>query len=472
MMGTPLNFFDVVSARAQQWPTAVAVDSGTQRLTFADLIAQADALAKELERRGVKTGMGLGVVDHNGAGFIIAMLAGLKCGALVMPIADNLTGAERSSAVEGAGLHAVLERSGHGELSVGGSLLSLRFIARDSTRVAPHVADAAFIRFTSGTTGTSKGVIIGHRSVVERVEAANRGLKLGPGDAVVWVLPMAYHFVVSVMLYLYFGVTIVLADDLTAVSIIEAADRLGARLLYASPMHVRMLASDDGCTSLGPLERVISTSAGLPVDLCHRFHRKFGRPVCQAFGIIEVGLPIINADAAVEHPEAVGHVLPDFQAAILDEHLNVLPDGAVGQLGLKGPGLFDGYLSPPSLRTDNLRNGWFLTGDLATRSSDGLITIAGRSKSVINVAGNKVFPEEVEAVLQTHAAVKGCLVRAGKHPLLGEVVEAEVVLNDGATGDAEDLIAHCRKALAAFKLPQRIRFVDELEMTSTGKVKR
>ncbi|QQR86739.1 MAG: AMP-binding protein [Flavobacteriales bacterium] len=471
-MGTAMNFYDVVRERAQRWPASVAVDCGSERLTFVALIGQAEARAAELQRLGLRTGMGLGIVDHNGPGFIVSMLAGLKCGAVVMPIADNLTKAERAAAVEGAGLHAVLEQSTAAELSIGGGPFALCLHKRDHASIAPHVPDAAFIRFTSGTTGTSKGVVIGHRSVVARVEAANKGLQLGEGDAVVWVLPMAYHFVVSVMLYLYFGVTIVLADDLTAASIIEAADRSGARMLYASPMHVRMLVSDEGCTTLGPLERVISTSAGLPVDLCHRFHLKFGRPVYQAFGIIEVGLPIINADGAAQHPEAVGHVLPDFQAAILDESLNPLPDGNMGQLALKGPGLFDGYLSPPSLRADNLHNGWFLTGDLAIRSPDGLITIAGRSKSVINVAGNKVFPEEVEAVLLLHSAVRGCRVHGGKHPLLGEVVEADVVLNDGAVGDAEDLIAHCRTSMAAFKLPQRIRFVDELEMTTTGKVKR
>ncbi|MFZ1688740.1 MAG: fatty acid--CoA ligase family protein, partial [Flavobacteriales bacterium] len=270
----------------------------------------------------------------------------------------------------------------------------------------------------------------------------------------------------------YFGATIVLSDDLTAASIIEAAEVSGARMLYASPMHIRLLASDAGTTSLGPLERIISTSAGLPIELCQKFQRKFGRPVCQAFGIIEVGLPIINLRSAVEHPEAIGHALPDFTVGILDDDLKEVPDGGLGQLAIAGPGMFDGYLQPPTLRVEVLRKGWFLTGDLATRSGDGLITIAGRSKSVINVAGNKVFPEEVEAVLSAHPSVVACQVVGGKHPLLGEVVEADVVLIQGIDGDVEELISHCRKSLTVHKLPQRIRFVDQLPMTATGKVKR
>jgi long-chain acyl-CoA synthetase len=308
--------------------------------------------------------------------------------------------------------------------------------------------------------------------VVERVEAANKGLQLGPGDAVVWVLPMAYHFVVSVMLYLYHGATIVLSEDFTAKEIIRAAQVSNAVLLYASPMHVRLLVSDPACTSLGPLRCVISTSAGSSPALCDSFFKKFGLPVSQAFGIIEVGLPIINLNSAADHPEAVGHALPDFEVAILDDGLHPLPDGDVGQLALRGPGMFDGYLSPPRLRDDILRNGWFLTGDLATHSPDGVITIRGRSKSMINVAGNKVFPEEVEAVINAHPFVSGSRVRGGAHALLGEIVEADVVLNDGAALDAEDLIAHCRKHLTVHKLPQRIRFVPALDMTATGKVKR
>lgn len=467
-----LNFFDVLAQRALHRKHLPAVVRGQRCVTFGELLEEADELAHELTRLGIRPRMGLGIVDRNSPEFIISMLAGLKCGAVVMPIASNLTDKEQADAVEGAGLHVVLYPQPDGPVRIAERNYRIELHERAPAQVAPHVPDAAFIRFTSGTTGTSKGVVIGHRSVVERVEAANKGLQLREGDAVVWVLPMAYHFVVSVMLYLYHGATIVLADDLTAASIVEAAERSGARMLYASPMHVRMLVADEGCTSLGPLERVISTSAGLPSELCHRFCKKFGRPVCQAFGIIEVGLPIINEQGAVRHPEAVGHVLPAFHAAILDEGFNELPDGALGQLALRGPGLFDGYLSPPSMRADNLRNGWFLTGDLATRSTDGLITIAGRSKSVINVAGNKVFPEEVEAVLMGHAAVQACRVRGGRHPLLGEVVEADVVLGPGAMGDAEELIAHCRTTLAAFKLPQRIRFVTELEVTTTGKVKR
>jgi len=193
--------------------------------------------------------------------------------------------------------------------------------------------------------------------------------------------------------------------------------------------------------------------------------------VSQAYGIIEIGLPIVNHRSANQHPEAVGHALPAYKVAVLNDENEELPSGQLGQLAIAGPGMFDGYLYPPTLRQENLNGQWFMTGDLATKSEDGLITIKGREKSMINVSGNKVFPEEVEHVLNVHPGVKVSRVFGGKHPLLGEVVEAEIV-STGKSVDPEELIAHCREKLSTYKVPQRIRFVDELEMTATGKLKR
>ena len=467
-----MNFFDAIRDRNALYAPNAAVRTSEGAISYGSLLQQVERLADVFRQFGLVPGNCLGVVDRNSPEFIIAMLAGLKCDAVVLPIASNLTASEQEQLIHEAGLHAVLRESASGAVVIGVRIYALKLFAREQPRIAPHVPDAAFIRFTSGTTGTSKGVVIGHRSVIERVEAANTGLQLGPGDAVVWVLPMAYHFVVSVMLYLYHGVTIVLSEDFTAEQIVRAAEASNAVLLYAAPMHVRLLVSDPTCTSLGPLQRVISTSAGSSPELCASFFKKFGLPVSQAFGIIEVGLPIINLRSATEHPEAVGHALPDFEVAILDDALHPIPDGTVGQLALRGPGMFDGYLAPPVLRGDILRDGWFLTGDLATRGADGLITVRGRSKSMINVAGNKVFPEEVEAVINAHPFVVGSRVRGGAHALLGEIVEADVVLKADVVLDVEDLIAHCRKHLTVHKLPQRIHFVQTLEMTATGKVKR
>ncbi|MBK8341784.1 MAG: AMP-binding protein [Flavobacteriales bacterium] len=468
-----MNVFKRIKQRAARWPDRPAIHGAQATLTFTEVIAAAERVADDLVARGVTAGTGLGISDHNSAEFIIAMLAGLRCGAVVVPIASNLTAAEREALIEGVGIHALLsEGEGDGALMIGARRFQVQRMHRAEERIAPHIAEAAFIRFTSGTTGTSKGVVLSHSTVIERVEAANKGLGLSEHDAVVWVLPMAYHFVVSIMLYLYFGAAVILCEDFTAQAIAQCAQRFKGTLLYAAPTHIRLLVADRTVTSLGTVRQVISTSAGLPVGLCAQFKERFGLPVSQAFGIIEVGLPIINTERSDQDPETVGHALPDHEVAILDDALHPLPDGSIGLLALRGPGLFDGYLSPPILRDAVLQRGWFLTGDLAMRTADGLVSIKGRRKSMINIAGNKVFPEDVEAVINAHPEVQASRVFGGTHALFGEIVEAEVVLTPGAVLDAEDIVSFCRERLSAYKLPQRIHFVEALAMTATGKVKR
>jgi len=183
-------------------------------------------------------------------------------------------------------------------------------------------------------------------------------------------------------------------------------------------------------------------------------------------------LPILNYVRSAEHPEAVGYAVPGYTVDILDDNDQPLPTGHIGHLGIKGPGMFDAYLVPPALRDDVLKNGYFLTADLASKTADGLIKIEGRSRSVINVSGLKVFPEEVEAVLETIPQVKQARISSRPHPLMGQIIEAELVLQEGATIDPEDILTYCKKRLSAFKAPQRIKIVDSLPMTGSGKLQR
>jgi acyl-coenzyme A synthetase/AMP-(fatty) acid ligase len=220
------------------------------------------------------------------------------------------------------------------------------------------------------------------------------------------------------------------------------------------------------------LKKVISTSAAIALDVCKAFKERFKLDVSQAYGIIEIGLPILNYTKSAQHPEAVGYAQPGYIVDILDENNTPLPNGSIGNLGIKGPGMFDAYLLPPTLSKDVLQNGYFLTADYASKRDDGLIKVEGRSKSVINISGLKVFPEEVEAVLEMIPEIKQARISSSPHPLLGQIIGAEVVLNEGAKIDVEDVLTWCKKRLSAFKAPQRLKIVDSLPMTGSGKLQR
>jgi acyl-coenzyme A synthetase/AMP-(fatty) acid ligase len=358
------------------------------------------------------------------------------------------------------------------ELSGG---LGLRFTPLDGPPrpLAPGFEDAAFVRFTSGTTGAAKGVLLTHRAVIERITTANNGLGLTSEDRVLWVLPMAYHFYVSILLYLQAGSAIVVGADYLAESILDAAWRHNTTFLYVTPMHVRMLTGEgSGRTLPSALKRVMSVSSRLDPQAARDFLARYGVPVAQGYGIIEVGLPIMNIAEAAEHPEAIGRPLPGFEAAILDDAVRPVSVGETGQLALRGPGMFDGYLSPPRRRDEVLREGWFMSGDLAHRDVAGRIVLDGRTSSVIHIAGHKVFPEEVAAVLDQHPAVLRSRVTSRPHPQLGEAIHAEIQLRSGSPPTtSEDILLYCRRRLSNHKVPASLDFVTSLDLTSSGKVR-
>jgi long-chain acyl-CoA synthetase len=476
-----LPVYEILKEAAKKWPGNPAVYDELGTLSFQQLFTEVDTLHLQLLRMGIKEGMGIGVMAANGRNFIIGIFAAVGTGAAVMPLSPQLKAAEIDEILQDAKLHAIIDDGASIQpLDIVETVIpmthgSFRFSfthVHESVAFAPFVRQPAFIRFTSGTTGKSKGVIVSHQSVLDRIIAANNGLKLGPTDTVIWVLPMAYHFMVSIILYVNFGTAIAVAKDFLAKNIIKIANRHNGTLLYASPVQIRLLANDSGKEQMPSLKKVISTSAAIAVDVCKKFKERFAIDVSQAYGIIEIGLPILNFSKSDRHPEAVGYALPGYTVDILDEKNNPLPYGSIGNLGIKGPGMFDAYLLPPTLSKDVLQNGYFLTADYASKTEDGLIKIEGRSKSVINISGLKVFPEEVEAVLEMIPEIKLARISSSPHPLLGQIIEAEVVLHQGATIDVEDVLTYCKKRLSAFKAPQRLKVVKSLPMTGSGKLQR
>lgn len=476
-----LPVYQILQEAAQKWPANNAIFDEHGAITFQDLFIEVDKLRLELIQMGIKEGMGIGVMAANGRNFIIGIFAAVGTGATVMPMSPQLKRAEIDDILDQAKLHAIIDdRSAMQPLDTVETVIpmqvgSFRFSfthIHESVAFAPFVHQPAFIRFTSGTTGKAKGVIVSHQTVLDRINGANKGLELGPTDTVIWVLPMAYHFIVSIILYVKFGAAIAVAKDFLAKNIIEITNLRKGTLLYASPVQIRLLANDASAVQMPSLKKVISTSATIALDVCKAFKARFSTDVSQAYGIIEIGLPILNYTKSDEHPEAVGYAQPGYTVDILDEQNNALPNGSVGNLGIKGPGMFDAYLLPPTLSKDVLKNGYFLTADYASKTEGGLIKIEGRSKSVINISGLKVFPEEVEAVLEMIPEIKQARISSRPHPLLGQIIEGEIVLYEGTTIDIEDVLTYCKKRLSSFKAPQRLKIVDALPMTNTGKLQR
>ncbi len=472
------NVYSVLENAKNQWPKNPAIYDDFGTVTFEELYKEAEQLRKQLIEKGIGSGQAVGMMARNGRNFIIGIFAVVGTGACVMPMSHQLKKDELEENIQQARLNFILDdMSGIDPMGStdfialsNGKIRVARIENSDNSPFAPHVHNPAFMRFTSGTTGTAKGVIISHQSAIERIEGANKALELGPEDTVVWVLPIAYHFVVSILLYVRFGTAIAITKDFLPQSIIESINRFNGTLLYASPMQIRLMARVEGKTAIPSMKKVISTSAAITPSACIEFYEKYGVPVSQAYGIIEIGLPIINFEKSKEFPNAVGYALPDYEVAILDANNEPVEDGKSGHLAIKGQGMFDAYLNPPMTRNEVTKNGYFLTADFARKEQDGLIVVEGRQKSVINVSGNKVFPEEVEGILETRPEIELAKISGVPHPIMGQIIQAEVVLKENQSIDVEEVLTYCRKRLSTYKIPQRIVIVAELPMTKTGKL--
>lgn len=460
-----MNLTGLLDKTASDWPKRMALIEGERAVSYAELVEQTFALASQLRKLPLSPGCRVGLCFPNSVNYVALTFALWRVNAVVVPVPMESSEEEFSNIAATMQLESVLSQKPRAH-SV--PLMPGVFFTRLTPPVPPdnHGLNLAFIRFTSGTTSARKGVALTHETIAARVRAANHALRIGPTDTVMWCLPMAHHFLVTIVLYLSQGATIVLARHVLPRPFLEAANRWRGTVLYAAPFHYSMLALDNSGARLDSVRLAVSTTCWLPQEIAVSFQQRFGLPLAQALGVIELGLVCANVDDPVARWDSVGRPLPEFAVNIRE------PDGdGYGEVAVSGPGIFDAYTNPWIARDQLMPDGWFATGDIGRLDPQGYLYLAGRKTAVINLAGRKVFPEEIEAVLNRHPAVRESRVFGAAHPHLGEVVEAEVVLRDASPTDA--LRDFCRVHLSADKVPSRFHVVKLIAKTAvTGKIRR
>ncbi|MGH8733727.1 MAG: class I adenylate-forming enzyme family protein, partial [Burkholderiales bacterium] len=404
----------LVAARAASDPARPALFHAGGTDTYGELVARADAIAARLRSVLHDPAARVVLLCPNGPDYVALALGVLRAGACLVPVAGELALPERTAQLAltapqvmlAAGPEPWLPCSGVAETIAG---INFSWCGLAATAAFPEdrlaAMNPAFVRFSSGTTADSKGVVLGHETLLARVHSANRRLKITSADRVLWTLPLAHHFAVSIMLYLLEGAGIVLEDSHLADELLTAATARGATVFYGSPFHLALLAAEDSGRAWPALRLAVGTAVTLPQATAVAFERRYGVAPAQGFGIIEAGLPLLNTDAARAKPLSVGR--PDDCALRLrDERGGDVALGEIGELCLRGPGMLDAYLVPWCERAAATDEGWFATGDLASQDEDGHVFLRGRRKSVINFGGIKFFPEEVEEMLNAHPAVR------------------------------------------------------------------
>ncbi|MEJ0089776.1 MAG: class I adenylate-forming enzyme family protein [Limisphaerales bacterium] len=461
-----MNLAELLDSAACRWPEKPALVEGDIIVSYVQLVEKAARFASQLQLFKLSPGCRVGLFYPNSIDYVALTFALWRVNAVVVPIPMECTAVEISDIAAAMQLEVILSQKAIGQSAV---LSPECFLTRLAPTVPPdnHGLNLAFIRFTSGTTSARKGVALTHETVRDRVTTANQALGINSTDTVMWCLPMAHHFLITIILYLSEGATVVFARHVLAQPFLKAVNRWQGTFLYAAPFHYALLARDNSPARLDSVRLAVSTTCALSQDVAEDFYKRFDRPLVQALGIIELGLVSLNTGDPRGRWNSVGRLVSGHQI-----NINAPDENGCGELSVAGPGFFDAYVAPWLPREAVSPDGWFHTGDIARLDDEGFLFLISRKNAVINLAGRKIFPEEIEAVLNRHPAVRESRVYARAHPQLGEIVEAEIV-PDQPAADLDSLRTFCRTHLADYKIPVNFHRVNALpRTTATGKIRR
>ena len=322
-----MKLTELLDRAASSWPQKPALIEGSNVVSYAALAQETEDGAAWLATLGLRPGCRVGLHYPNSVLYVALTFALWKIDAVVVPIPMECTGEEVHSIAKAMRLEGILSQKPR-EQSI--------LLAADCffTRLEPespadnHGLNLAFIRFTSGTTSARKGVALCHETVRDRIAAANKALRITADDAVVWCLPMSHHFLATIVLYLSQGATIVLARYPLAGPFLQAVNRWRGTVLYAAPFHYGMLARDESGAKLSSVRLAVSTTCRLPQEIAAAFRERFGLPLSQALGVIELGLVCVNVDDPMGRWDSVGRPQPDYALHIRNPGIRVGIPGA------------------------------------------------------------------------------------------------------------------------------------------------
>ena len=492
----PGTLLDLLESGAPAHPALVA--PGGVVLTYDSLRCQVRALAEQLRAMGIDRGDRVAIVLPNGIEAIVTFLAVAAAGTAA-PLNPAYKVAEFEFYMDDTNAKALITRDKGGEearSAAPDSVLDIRSSLDEEGRVIlkapeaggqasaegleaapPQPDDVALVLHTSGTTSRPKRVPLAHRNLTASVENIVETYDLSDRDVSLCIMPLfhVHGLVASTLSTLRSGGTVVAPPRFNPMGFWPLVDEYEATWFSAVPTMFQALLSrarsGNAPTNAESLRFIRSCSAALSPATMEQMESTFGVPVIEAYGMTEA------AHQMASNPLPPGDRVPGsvgngtgVNIGIMDDAGELQATGTVGEVVIGGPNVIQGYESNPEANASSFVGAWFRTGDQGQLDENGMLTLRGRLKELINRSGEKVSPVEIDEVLLSHPAVAEAVAFGVPHPTHGEEPAAAVVLGSEAT--ERDLVAHCRQSLAAFKVPRKIHIVDAIPRTATGKVQR
>ena len=486
------DLYSIFRTRVRNCAEALAVEDGSNRLTYAELHDRVDRLASVFLARGIAPGDRIAILSHNRAEDLELQLAASGIGAIVACLNWRLAPDELRHCVElvepvlalvEPGLKAAYQDIASTPcLEIGPELESALAGARPDARVGTLVDDpeaGLTILYTSGTTGLPKGALISHRAHIARSMVFAAQLALDPGDGFIAWAPM-FHMASTdhALATLLRGGTVVMVDGLQSAVINAALSRHKVGWFVMMPGTLEAFIAERRANPL-PVKGIKVCGAMADLVPPHQIAELTGlldTPYLNSFGATETGLPPGTADLIAPGvvPKTLSKRVSAFcEVRLVDPDGDEVPVGMPGEMAVRGPTLFSGYWNADDTNARDFRNGFFHMGDLFRRNSDGTIDFVDRAKYLIKTGGENVYPAEIERVLLAHPRVVDAAVVRAFDAKWGESPVAFVACVDGGP-QAQELMQLCREYLAGYKRPREIRFIsfDDFPRSTSGKVQR
>lgn len=468
--------------------------------TYEELLEEAGHIAAALATIGVKKGNVVSIYMGNCKEFLSIFLGVAKCGAIAAPINILLTEYEVKPQLELTKAKVIFVSPAQFGIAekikpqlprlkniivmsekAGGDVLSYPDFLNKSERISSPAAmqeeDVVLILFTGGTTGIPKGVMLTHKNLLSVIRGlGNRFDPLGE-MVVLCASPLSHIFGLNTITFasLFRKCPVVLEEWFQVEEAAQLIERYRVSNIFGVPTVIRSLVDVADKYDMKCLKLALVGAAPVPEELYHRVEKAFHCFLVEGWGLTEgAGCTTVTppgvrkiGSCGIPH-EGIG-----LECAVVDKDDNPLPPGKVGELVQRGPLNMKGYLGNPEATAEILRNGWLHTGDLARMDEDGYIYIVDRKKDVIIRGGFNIYPAEVEAVLYDFPGVQEAAVFGVSDIRKGETVAAAIRPKPGAQIEEEEVMAHCQKRLARYKVPKYVKILqDSLPKTATGKILR
>lgn len=468
-----------------------------KRYTNVESLEEIKRLGRALKELGIKPGDRVMVMLPNSPAVVISYQAILRIGAVVLPVLFLLQSEEIKHILNDSGAVAAITSLPFMEkiveASQGNQTLKYIILVGEKADV-PNVLwysdliannppdcelydakdnEMAALLYTSGTTGTPKGVMLSHSNLYNNAIFASKTQKLTPDDVGLSVLPLSHSYGIIVMIAaLHVGLKCVLMSYFDPNLVADTIEQHKVTTMSVVPtMLTYLLQANVPASKLESLKTVICAAAPLPLELKQEFESRFSCTILEGYGLTEASPCVcMNRPDLPYKPGSVGPPIEGVIVEIRDDKGNVLPPGEVGEICVKGHNVMLGYYNLPELTAKTVVDGWLYTGDVGYLDEDGYLFLVDRKKDLIIRGGLNIIPSDVEEVLMRHPAVEEAAVIGVPDDVMGEEIKAFVVLKPGATVSVEELIKFSQKFLAKYKTPKFVEFANFLPKNVIGKV--